>query len=457
MSLSTSDVAHIMAVVAVAVIAAHSFGYLFTRLRQPAVVGEILAGLLLGPTLLGVLAPDLFAAVLPEDGPVGITLAAFAQLGLLLLMFVTGGETRVDPTPGERRTVGLVAGTGLVLPFVVGVAVVSLIDHDGLTGPNGTGVTTILVFSIAVAVTSIPVISRIMLDLGILGQPFARLVLSVAAIEDVLLYGVLAVVLSLAHSPTGEFGLWQLLGVELTSMSVAYHVVVTIAFVVLFLLYGSRVLRWLLYGPARFLTIRSPAALRIVLLLVVTLVCTLLGINPIFGALLAGFSTRRADRLGAGPQEASRGLPEWETIRHFSLAFFIPIYFFTVGLQLDLARNLDPVFFLWFFVLCCVVKAASVLLGGLLAGQPLSRAADLSVALNARGGPGIVLATVTLSAGVVSEEFFTAMVLLAVLTSQLAGYWLGQRLPALVVDRAPVKPGDGQASQPLVKPRSLTQ
>jgi Kef-type K+ transport system membrane component KefB len=458
MSLSTSDLAHLMAVIAVAVIAAQSFGFLFTRLRQPAVVGEIVAGLVLGPTLLGVLAPDLLAALLPEQGPVGVALAAFAQLGLLLLMFVAGGETRVDPEPGERRTVGLVAGTGLVLPFVAGALVVSVIDYSDLTGPNGSGVTTILVFCIAVSVTSIPVISRIMLDLGILGQPFARLVLSVAAIEDVLLYGVLAVVLSLAHTPAGEFGLWQLVGVESMPASVAYHVVITVAFVALFLFYGSRSMRWLLYGPTRFLTTRSPAAFRIVLLLVVTLVCTLLGINPIFGALLTGFCIRRADRLDAGPAETGRGVPAWETIRHFSLAFFVPIYFFTVGLQLDLARNLDLLFFGWFFVLSCVVKAVSVFLGALLAGQPRSRSVDLSVALNARGGPGIVLATVTLAAGVVSEEFFTAMVLLAVLTSQLAGFWLERRVPVLtaVADREPTDGGGGQVDQPPVAPSSLT-
>jgi Kef-type K+ transport system membrane component KefB len=433
MSLSTSEVGHLMAVIAVVVIAAHTMAHIFTRLRQPAVIGEILAGLVFGPTVLGVLAADQQARLFPDEGLVATVLAALAQLGLLLLMFVTGSEIRIRAVPGERRTIGLVAGVGLVLPFAVGLAIVPLIDYADLTGPSGGRTTTTLIFGIAVAVTSIPVISRIMLDLGILRQPFARLVLSVAAIEDVLLYGVLALVLSLAHTPaTEDFGLWALLDVESTAMSVAYHVTITFAFVGLYLLYGPTALRWLLYGPASAVTRRNPAAFRIAVLLLTILICTLLGINPIFGALLTGLSARRADLLRAGPEDSTRGVREWETIRQFSLAFFVPIYFFVVGLNLDLIRNFDPVFFLWFFVLCCVVKAASVLAGALLAGQSLARSIDLSVALNARGGPGIVLASVTLAAGLVTESFFTSMVLLAVLTSQIAGFWLERRLPALI-------------------------
>ena len=435
MSLSSQQVATLVAAVAVAVLAAHTVGALFARFRQPAVVGEILAGLLFGPTVLALLVPDLQEALFPTTGPVAAVLAGLAQLGMLLLMFITGSELRLDTIRQDRRTIVLVSLAGLVLPFAIGAAVVSMMNYRDLAGPAGDRTTTVLVFAIAVAVTSIPVISRIMLDLGLLGGSFARIVLGVAALEDVALYVVLAIVLSIASAKNPEFGLWQWVGVQDIGWTVTYHTTVTVLFLTAFLIYGTRTLQFLLYGPLGVVGRRNPTAHRLVLLLIAVVLCVALGINPIFGALLSGVCARRADDLqqrrtaaaGDGASPAVDTADSWRAVRQFSLAFFIPVYFFSVGLGLNLVHEFDVWFFVWFFLLCCVVKAFSVLLGALLAGRSLRWSIDLAMALNARGGPGIVLATTTLAAGVVNRSFATAMVLLSVLTSQIAGIWLDRR------------------------------
>lgn len=434
MSLSSQQVATLVAAVAVAVLAAHSAGALFARFRQPAVVGEILAGLLFGPTVLALMAPNLQEALFPANGPVAAVLAGLAQLGMLLLMFITGSELRLDTIRQDRRTIVLVSLAGLVLPFAIGAAVVGMMNYRDLAGPAGDRTTTVLVFAIAVAVTSIPVISRIMLDLGLLGGSFARIVLGVAALEDVALYVVLAIVLSIASSKNPEFGLWQWVGVQDIGWTVTYHTTVTVLFLTAFLIYGTRILQFLLYGPLGVVGRRNPTAHRLVLLLIAVVLCVALGINPIFGALLSGVCARRADDLqqrrtaaGDGASPAVDSADSWRAVRQFSLAFFIPVYFFSVGLGLDLVHEFDVWFFVWFFLLCCVVKAFSVLLGALLAGRSLRWSIDLAMALNARGGPGIVLATTTLASGVVNRSFATAMVLLSVLTSQIAGIWLDHR------------------------------
>lgn len=474
MTLTAHQVAHLLTALTVMVLAAHAFGAAFAKLRQPAVIGEILAGLVLGPTLLGVVAAPFAAALFPSTGVTAAVLGALAELGLLLLMFVTGGEVKVLAAPRERRAVFAVATTGLVVPFAVGALVVQALDYGDFSGPNGSPVTFALVFSIAVAVTSIPVISRIMLDLGILDTSFARIVLSVAALEDVVLYVVLAVVLSIARAAGGEeYGLWALLGVESAAWSMVYHVLVTLGLFAAFLIWGGRVVRRLLYSRMNLVERRSPVAFRLALLLAAVLVCVVLGINPIFGALLAGMTVRRADLLAATDPAGGTGEPgtaahpgaqhgaeraqrAWEAIYQFSLAFFIPVYFVTVGLKLDLVRNFDPVFFLWFLALGCGVKAASIWVGARLAAQPAGRAADLAVALNARGGPGIVLATVTLEAGVINESFFTSIVLLSMLTSQLAGFWLDRRLAAVTADRPRAQTGSQRAAPPPAEPADPT-
>src|SRR5688572_32966822 len=109
------------------------------------------------------------------------------------------------------------------------------------------------------------------------------------------------------------------------------------------------------------------------------------------------------------------------------MAYFIPLYFAGVGLSLDLVRHFDIVFFVFFTLLACVAKIGNVLTGALLAGESSTESVHLAVALNARGGTGIVLATVTFAAGVISESFYTSLVLLSIITSQVAGTWLDLR------------------------------
>jgi Kef-type K+ transport system membrane component KefB len=461
MTLSTVQVAQLLTTTAVVILAAHALGYLFAKLRQPAVIGEIVAGLLLGPTLLGLVAPQLKAGLFPATGPTSVALGTLGQFGLLLLMFVTGGEMQLRPGERERRTVGMIAVAGLILPFVCGALFVQLLDYRHFSGPSGSLITFTLIFGIAVAVTSIPVISRIMLDLGLLHTPFARVVLSVAAVEDVVLYVVLAVVLSLAHkSPTDDYGLWALIGSDSTALSVIYHVLVTLVFFAFLLTSGHRVFRWLLLSRINVVARRSPVAARVAWLLGAVLLCTVLGINPIFGALLAGLALRRGEpprtaaavgtirSTGAESSISASSWQAWDTLRQFSLAFFIPIYFFTVGLKLDLIHNFEVRFFLCFFVLSCGLKASSIWFGAKLAGQPSGRAWDLAVALNARGGPGIVLATVTFQAGIINDSFFTSIVLLSVVTSQLAGFWLDRRFAAVVTDAVSAQTAHETPGQP---------
>ena len=439
MSLSPADLAHLLAALVVLLVAVHGVAYVFGRLRQPPVIGEIVGGLLLGPTVLGQIDPSVVHALFGDNRPTGAPLGALYQLGLLALMFLAGGEVvRGASSERERSTVVSITVAGLVVPLAAGLLVVTAIDTHSLVGPHGSTTGFALVFACAIAVTSVPVISRIMLDLGILDTPFARIVLGVAVLEDVALYALLAIILALAQASSGAtFGLWASYGVDSTALSLAYYVTVACAFFVVSISLGPRLFRWLTSSRVGILERYNPTALRLVFLLTLALCCLGLGINPIFGALVAGMSVSRAAADVAG----ERGSHEaWEVLRRFSLAFFVPVYFGLVGVQLDLVRHFDPVFFAWFFLLACAAKSASVWAGARLAGESGSSSVDLAVALNARGGPGIVLASVTYGAGIISEDFFTALVVLSILTSQLAGFWLDLKLRTREPTRAPPEP-----------------
>ncbi len=418
-TLSADQLAKLLLALTLLLAAAHSGGFVFARLRQPRVVGEIVGGLILGPTVLGVIAPGVQASLFPATGPIPQVLDALSQLGLLLLMFGAGAEMRSSFQSDERRTVAAVTVAGVALPALAGLGFAALLPDGYAMGAAQDHNAFVLVFVLAIAVTSIPVISRIMFDLGILETAFARIVLAVAVLEDVIVYVVLAVALGLvSRGSTGQIGLPSLLGIEPSSVAgVAFHVVATIGFLGVALWIGPPLYRRILRFRYNLVRKGNQIGFQLVFMLAMTVAAVLLGVVPLFGAFVAG--------IVVGASAGERVVEARETIRTFSLAFFIPLFFAMVGLRLDLVRSFSPLFFAIFLLVACVVKSASVWAGARGAGESASGAWNLAVALNARGGPGIVLASVSLSAGIIDQNFYACLVLLAILTSLLAGSWLG--------------------------------
>ncbi|MFD4869615.1 cation:proton antiporter [Streptomyces sp. NPDC058412] len=422
------DTIRLLAALAVICAAAHGCGFLFGALRQPPVIGEVVGGILLGPSLLGLLAPAARAALFPASGAVTSALDAIYQLGQLLLMFLAGAELRIRAGGRERRTGAIVAAAGLVVPFAAGVGIAALVPAF-FAGPAGSTVTTALVVGLAMAVAAIPVISRIMMDLKIMDTAFGRIVLMVAVIEDVILYVVLAVVLGLARSGTGHpVGLWDLIGTAAPAPTAAYFTVVSLLFFAASLTWGARLFHRLARHRANIVARQSPVAFRLIFLCAVVLLCLGLGVNAVFGALMAGICAARGDQAaedGTSPG-TEREAAVWGAIRQFSMAFFIPVFFVLVGMRLDLVRAFDPVFFLWFLTLACGIKMAGIWAGARLAGEDRVFSSSLAFALNARGTIGIVLAGVTRQAELINDRFFVVLVLVSLVTCQIAGFRLAR-------------------------------
>jgi Kef-type K+ transport system membrane component KefB len=418
MSLSLAQIAHFLIALTLLLVGAHVMGFLFARWKQPRVLGEITAGILLGPTLFGALLPEFQRQCFPDYGPTPKILGFVYQMGLLLLMFLSGAEIRSSFERGERKTILAIVLAGVALPFAAGMLALKAFDASELLGSNPNETSFMLVFGIALAVTSIPVISRIMFDLGVLETSFARVVLGAAVLEDIFLYVVLAVALGLVQTAgRDEFGLAPLLGIHPgTQGAVLWHVGATAGFFLLALFLGPLLYRALSGFRFNLLRVSNPIAFELVFMLAMTSCCAFLGITPMFGAFLAG--------LVAGSMPDTESHPRAD-IKSVSFALFIPAYFALVGLRLDLVKHLDLAFFVAFLAFACGVKALSVWAGARAVGEPPRSAWNLAIAMNARGGPGIVLASVAYDAGIISAQFHVALVLLAIVTSLIAGTWLG--------------------------------
>jgi Kef-type K+ transport system membrane component KefB len=247
-------------------------------------------------------------------------------------------------------------------------------------------------------------VSKIFADLRILHTRFARLVLGVAVMEDIVLWLALAIATAMAG------------GAALRPREMAYHLTATVAFFVLGLTLLPRAVKRLSKSRFNILVEHSPTGYALAVLLAYCALAGALRVSLIFAAFLAGFAVvHRKRRLFAESLDA---------IGKVAFAFFVPVYFAIVGLKLDLIRGVSLWMMVIFLAGTCAVKVLSVSLAGRFAGFRGLDLVNLAVTTNARGGPGIVLASVAFDAGIISAKFYTTLVVAAVLTSQAAGAWL---------------------------------
>lgn len=400
--MSNSDLTSILFILLLLVGLAQLLGHLFLRLRQPKVVGEILAGIIIGPAVIGrlPLAPRLTQITTHQSGILNFVY----WLGLLLLMFLSGAETRQLFTREERREVGWLTIVGTGIPFALGLVLGPRLIKPSLAGPNGNRVSLIIILAVGVAVTSVPVVSKIFADLKILHTRFARLVLGVAVLEDIVLWLALAIATAMAGK------------MAINPREMSYHLLTTIGFFALGLTIIPRIVKRINKAEFNVLAKNSPVGYAIAVLLAYCVVAGVLNVSLVFAAFLAGFAVvHKRRRLFSEALDA---------IGKVSFAFFIPIYFAIVGLKLDLVHGFSLWMTVAFIIGSCVVKILSVSLAGRFAGFRGLDLINLAVTTNARGGPGIVLASVAFDAGIISPKFYTTLVLAAIITSQVAGAWL---------------------------------
>lgn len=400
--MSNSDLTSILFILLLLVGLAQLLGYFFVKLRQPRVAGEILAGIVLGPALVGRLQ---FASGLMEATKRQANILNFVYwLGLLLLMFLSGAEARQLFSREDRRAVGWLTVVGTGIPFILALGLGPWLIRPALAGPNGNRISLIIIIAVGVAVTSVPVVSKIFADLKILHTRFARLVLGVAVLEDIALWLALAVATAMAGKTA------------LNPRQMSVHLITTIGFFGLGLTIVPRIVKRINKSRFNVFARHSPVAYAIAVLLAYCVLAGALDVSLVFAAFLAGFAVvHRRRRLFAEALDA---------IGKVSFAFFIPVYFAIVGLKLDLVRGLSFWMMAGFIMGSCVIKILSVSLAGRLAGFRGLDLINLAITTNARGGPGIVLASVAFDAGIISPKFYTTLVVAAVLTSQIAGAWL---------------------------------
>lgn len=371
-------------------------GELFRRLGQPTVIGEILAGVILGPSVLKTLAPRLAAGFL--NGPQTQLLGSLAWLGSVFLLLLAGTEINLTTLVKERRVLALTSLIGIFVPFTAGFMLGMSLPDSYLLDPSKRSLFS-LFLATALSISAIPLVAKILMDLQLLRSSVGQTILGSAVVNDLLGWVLFAVILSMLTSQHQH--------------SVTGIVIFTLAFAAFCLTIGRR-LAHRLFSSFKQLRLPSESILGAAVLL--AFLCAAftqwIGIHAIFGAFLAGVMIGETGDAVNGTREL---------LRQMVFYIFAPIFFATMGLRANFILHFDPALLAVFLVVAILTKVLGGSLGAYLGGKRKQESLAIGFGLMPQGAMGIILAFIALEFSLISETVFVALICTAMVTSIMSG------------------------------------
>jgi len=404
---SHHDVLALITQIAILLFTARAFGEIAQRLGQSSVLGEIFAGILLGPSCLGKMFPFLVGVIIPGTPTQGHLIEAISLMGAMFLLLITGFEMDLSLIRRHARTALGVSIGGVIFSSVSGFLFAQIIPDSLLTDPHQRLFFSLMV-AIAMSIASIPIIAKVLLDLKLIRRDVGQTIIAAGMSDDTIGWIGLSIVTGLVNG--------KILTVETIAVSTAT--------VIIFLFLSYTVGRWLTKRILDFVQDHTISQDRLLTLVVVVTfmggaVAKALHIEPILGAFVVGILFGQMPRL---PKTVHQQL---ETI---TMGIFGPIFFATAGLKVNIPNLLQP-HLLTLAVLMTVIAASTKMLGGYLGARFISRqniwtSLSFGIGLTAHGAMGIIIATIGLSLNLLSQEIFSIVVLMSMITSLMAPFLL---------------------------------
>ncbi len=396
----------------VIMVTARAVGYLFSKINQPAVIGEVVGGILLGPSLLGHFAPEVQAALLrPEATPF---LGVIAQLGVILYMFLVGLELDLQVLRSRARSTIAISNAGIIVPFLLGMGLAWAIFGD--YAPPGVAFTPFALFmGVSMAITAFPVLARILEDRGLQRTPLGIVALTCAAIGDVTAWCLLAFVVSVT---------------EAAPYQALLTVVMTAVYIALMLTAGRRVMIGLVTRLDASSRIGEQSLTLILVAVLLSAIATeYIGVHAIFGAFLIGAII---------PHDSGVARHVRERIADVVRVLLLPAFFAFTGLRTEIGL-LQTAHDWW---ICGVIiavatagKFGGVSLAARLTGSSARDSAALGILMNTRGLVELIVLNIGLDLGVITPRLFTMLVVMALVTTMMTSPILTALLRRTPVER----------------------
>jgi Kef-type K+ transport system membrane component KefB len=389
-----NDFLHLLLALALVIATARTLGALCHWLQQPPVIGEMIAGILLGPSLLGQVAPDAYSYLLPQS--IAPLLNAIAQFGVILYMFIVGLELNLSMLRGKGHAAVAISHASIVFPFLLGTGL-SLVLYSRFSNSAVPFTSFSLFLGVSMSVTAFPVLARILTDRGISRTRLGSLALTCAAVDDITAWCLLALVVGITQTKAG-------------------HATSTFAFAALYVLVMATVMRWVARWVAREFDQRgrlTQGTLAAVLLVVLVSSFTTewIGIHAIFGAFALGAII---------PHDSALARDLRSKLEDFTVVFLLPAFFAFTGLRtrIGLLAGAES----WLFCALIVAVASLGKFGGStiaarLAGLSWRESSAVGILMNTRGLMELIVLNIGLDFGVISPLLFAMLVLMALATT----------------------------------------
>lgn len=377
-------------------------GEVMRRINFPPVVGELLAGVLLGPSLFGLLFPSLQAQIFPESQQQSDLLSVVSWLGVLCLLIVTGLETDLKLIIRKGKTALLISLGGILIPFLTGFVLGWFLPENFLADPSKR-----LVFSLfiatAMSISAVPVIAKVLMDLNLIRRDIGQVTLAAGMTDDTIGWILLSVVSGLASSGKFDFAtVFRSVSAAILFLAIAFTIGRTIV---------DQIFRWV---DDKVGGVTASLSMLLVISFLAAAFTQYLGLEAALGAFVVGILVGQSRRFNS---EAGR------TLEVFTAAFLAPIFFASAGLKVNLLALLAPqtfIFGLLVLAVACVGKFTGAYLGSRVGGLSHWEGMAMGSGMNARGAMEIVVATIGLSLGVLNPQMYSIILMVAIITSLMA-------------------------------------
>jgi Kef-type K+ transport system membrane component KefB/nucleotide-binding universal stress UspA family protein len=380
-------------------LAGRLLGEFMQRIGQPAVMGQLVAGIVLGPSVFGVLWPDAQHAVFASGPEQKAMLDAVSELGILMLLLLTGMETDLNLVKNTRRAALSVSAAGIIIPFICGVTLGQFLPEAMLPRPDQRLITS-LFLGTALSIASVKIVATVVREMRFMRRRIGMTLVASAIIDDTVGWTIIAITSSLA------------LRGALDAAALAQSLLGTGLFLVASFTLGQRLVFALIRWTNDKFISEAPVVTAILIVMgMMALITHAIGIHTVLGAFVAGILVGQSPILTRHIDEQLRGLV---------VALFMPVFFSLAGLNADLSILKDPQLVkltIGLIAIASVGKFAGAFLGGALGGLSRRESLALACGMNARGSTEVIVASIGLSMGVISHDLFTMIVTMAVATT----------------------------------------
>lgn len=373
------------------------FGYLCGKISQPSVIGQIIAGIALGPSLMGILFPDFFAFLFTPDSLKALKF--FSDLGLILYMFIVGLELDIELLKHKARQAVFISNGGIIVPFILGI-ILSLFLYKTYAPPHISMISFALFIGISLSITAFPVLARIIQERGITKTHVGTMALVSAAADDVTAWCLLVAVIAIASSGN------------------IYTFFLTIAFSIVYIFIMFVIVRpFMKKISEKYLTNQKMHKTFVSIIFLVLLISSymthIIGIHTLFGAFIAGVIM---------PHNLDFKKNFVEKIEDVSLVLLLPLFFVFSGLrtQISLLNNINEWLVLGAVVLVAIIgKFGGCVVAARLAGEDWKDTLSIGALMNTRGLMELIILNIGYDLGILSQEVFSIFVLMALITTFL--------------------------------------